>query len=150
MLPVEALSNIFEMVRAGCGPESNVRQSNHDILFLDTGGSRLTFCRTIWSSVAASAHFEKSVLEGSLPVARPGLIRIAMERAGSCVLHPRVVCTLRGGGTTETLRQGIPHVAQAIGLSRSAGIYFPKPQASSLHRRLYPSFAISGSSGVLT
>jgi len=148
-LPVEVLVNIFEMA---CAPDAGLSQCfiRKNDLYPSQMRDALSMTCTFWKQVVHSApslwnqlvirdrfqymsgevlqEMQKGELEGLSPVAHPGLIRIAMERAGSCALHTHVICAVWNSKVMDAFWQDIlPHVTQAIGRSRTVRINFYVP-----------------------
>ena len=154
-LPVEVLANIFEMV---CAPDAGLSQRfiHKDDLYPSQMRDALSMTCTFWKQVVDSTPSlwnrlvirdrsqytsgeaprgtQNGELEGLSPVPHPGLIRVAMERAGSIPLQTHVICIVRNIGATEAFWQDIlPHVTQAIGPSRTVRIsFYVLPEALSI------------------
>ena len=153
-LPVEVLANIFEMV---CAPDAGLSQRfiRKDDLYPSQMRDALSMTCTFWNQVVHSTPSlwnqlvirdrfqytgevpwgaQNGELEGLSPVAHPGLIPVAMERAGSCALHTHVICKVFDREAGEAFwRDILPHVTQAIGRSRAVHINFYRlPKALSI------------------
>jgi len=145
-LPVEVLVNIFEMV---CAPDAGLSQRFilADDLYPSQMRDALSMTCSFWNQVVHSAPslwnqlvirdrfqytsgkvlggMQNGELEGLSPVGHPGLIPVAMERAGSCALDTHIICKVLNKEAAEAFWQDIlPHVTQAIGRSRTVHINF--------------------------
>src|ERR1700733_3089941 len=145
-LPVEVLATIFEMA---CVPDADLsrRFIHKDDLYPWQTRDALSMTCTFWKQVVHSTpslwnhlvirdrfqytsetvfqRTQNGELEELSPVAHPGLLRIATERAGLCALHTHVICKAWNREVAEAFWQDIlPHVTQAIGRSRAVHINF--------------------------
>jgi len=160
-LPVEVLVNIFEMV---CAPDAGLSQRfiRKDDLYPSQMRDALSMTCSFWNQVVHSAPslwnqlvirdrfqytsgkvlggMQNGELEGLSPVAHPGLIPVAMERAGSCALDTHVICKVLSKEATEAFWQDIlPRVTQAVGRSRTVHInFYFLPKALSIFSASFP------------